>query len=115
MAYRKNGIKKILRQFIKETRKRIPVEKVILFGSYAKGNPKKTSDIDIAVISPKFNRMNEFERIKFLLDCVHQIKHAFQVDMETFGYTPQEYESAGYFDFLGVIKNTGKVIYQNNG
>jgi predicted nucleotidyltransferase len=111
MAYRKNGIKKILTRFIKETRRRIPVERVILFGSYAKGNPKKYSDIDIAVISPKFSRMNELERIKLLLDCVHRIRHEFPVDIETFGYTPEEFSNATHFDFLGVIKDTGKVVY----
>jgi uncharacterized protein len=113
MVYRKNGVKKILAQFIKETKKRIPVQKVILFGSYAQGAAKKTSDIDIAVISPKFAHLNELERIKLLLDCAHRIQYDFPADMETFGYTPQEYENASYFDFLGVIKNTGKIIYSS--
>ena len=114
MVYRKNGIKKILTRFIKETKRRIPVERVILFGSYAKGKPKKYSDIDIAVISFRFSQMNELERIKLLLDCAHRIKYEFPVDVETFGYTPEEYASATYFDFLGVIKNTGKVIYSSS-
>jgi len=89
------------------------VQKVILFGSYAKGIPKKSSDIDIAVISPKFAHMNELERIKLLLDCVHKIKYDLPLDLETFGYTSEEYENATYFDFLGVIKNTGKIIYSS--
>ena len=113
MVHRKNSIKKILAQFIEETRKRIPVEKIILFGSYAKGTPRKTSDIDIAVISPDFAKMNELQRIKLLLECVHKIKYDLPLDMETFGYTPEEYENAAYFDFLGVIKNTGKIIYSS--
>jgi predicted nucleotidyltransferase len=113
MANQKNGIKKILEQFVKETKKRIPVEKVILFGSYAKGTAKKFSDIDIAVISNKFSRMNELERIKLLLDCAHRIKHDLPVDIETFGFSLEEYDNAGYFDFLGVIKATGKIIYSS--
>ncbi len=32
----------------------IPVEKMILFGSYAKGTAHSDSDIDIAVVSKKF-------------------------------------------------------------
>jgi predicted nucleotidyltransferase len=111
MVYQKNGIKKILKQFVKETKKRIPVEKVILFGSYAKGTSKKFSDIDIAVISSKFSRMNELKRIKLLLDCAHRVKYDLPIDIETFGFSPEEYENATYFDFLGVIKATGKVIY----
>ncbi len=113
MVQRKNGVKKILAQFINEARKKLPVQKVILFGSYANGTPKRNSDIDIAVISPKFSRMNELQRIKLLLDCAHRIKCELPVDIETFGYTPEEYEQATYFDFLGVIKNTGKVIYSS--
>lgn len=111
MVYKKNEPKKILAQFIKETKKKIPVEKVILFGSYALGTPKKYSDIDIAVISPKFSGMNELKRIQLLLDCVHKIKSDLTIDIETFGYTPEEYKSAGHFDFLGTIKETGEVIY----
>jgi len=113
MVQRKNGLKQILAQFIKETKKKIPVQKVILFGSYAKGAAKKTSDIDVAVISPRFARMNELERIKLLLDCAHRIKVVLPVDIETFGFSPEEYTNAGYFDFLGVIKNTGKIIYSS--
>ena len=112
MVYRKDEPEKILSQFIKETKKRIPVQKVILFGSHAKGTPKKWSDIDIAVISVKFAGMNDLERIKLLLDCVHRTKYDLPVDIETFGYTPEEYESASHFDFLGIIKATGKVIYE---
>ena len=39
----------------------IPVEQLIIFGSYAKGNHKYYSDLDICVVSPKFgkNRFNE--------------------------------------------------------
>jgi predicted nucleotidyltransferase len=111
MVHKKNGLKKILSQFIKETKKRIPVEKIILFGSYAKGASHKYSDIDIAVISSKFSGMNEFKRIKLLLDCVHQIKHELPFDIEPFGFTSHEYENSTYFDFLGVIKKTGKIVY----
>lgn len=114
MVYKKNGAKKILAQFIKETKKKIPVEKVILFGSHAAGTPKKYSDIDIAVISPNFSGMNEFKRIKLLLDCVHRIKSDLTVDIEAFGYTPEEYRNARHFDFLGTIKQTGSVIYGNH-
>jgi predicted nucleotidyltransferase len=111
MVHKKDGLKKILTRFIKETKKRIPVEKVIVFGSHAKGTPKKYSDIDIAVISPKFSGMNQLKRIKLLLDCAHRIKFNLTIDIEAFGYTPEEYENASHFDFLGVIKGTGKVIY----
>ncbi len=39
------------------------IEKILLFGSYAKGNPHKYSDIDLAVFSPQFTH-NPFENNK---------------------------------------------------
>ena len=45
--YTINDIKKILGEILKHT----DVEKAILFGSYAKNTPTKTSDIDILIDS----------------------------------------------------------------
>ena len=36
--------------------KNFPVEKMILYGSYAKGNAKEYSDIDVCIISGKFSK-----------------------------------------------------------
>ena len=54
----------IIKKFVKRLKKHgIKVEKVILFGSYAKGNFKEYSDIDVAIISPDFGRDRFEERI----------------------------------------------------
>ncbi len=39
----------------------IPVAKMLLYGSYARGMPRKDSDIDVCVVSPQFgkNRLKE--------------------------------------------------------
>lgn len=34
----------------------VRIDKVILYGSYAKGNPREESDIDVAVISRHFGK-----------------------------------------------------------
>ncbi len=34
----------------------IPIQSVYLFGSYAKGNPRAWSDIDVAVVSSRFGK-----------------------------------------------------------
>jgi predicted nucleotidyltransferase len=46
-VYTTNEIKEILYPIFNA----IPIEKAILFGSYAKGNPTQTSDIDILIDS----------------------------------------------------------------
>lgn len=43
---------------------KLPIDRVILFGSYAKGKPHKWSDIDLCVISPKFK--NPFDAMQYL-------------------------------------------------
>lgn len=56
----------IVKQFVLEVKKNgIPVSRAYLFGSYAKGNPKEWSDIDVCVISPPFanDRIDEMVRL----------------------------------------------------
>jgi len=51
MALSEDQIAKIIRGFITELRRAIPIKEFILFGSYVQSNPKEYSDIDLAVIS----------------------------------------------------------------
>ncbi|HLB95677.1 MAG TPA: nucleotidyltransferase domain-containing protein [Patescibacteria group bacterium] len=112
MAYSKREINQITGQFIKELKRDFKVDKVILFGSYAYGRPQRRSDIDIAVISPDFTHLNDYERIKLLLAVAHRIKTREPIDFETLGYSPSEYQKAGYYDIpLGEIKEKGKIVY----
>lgn len=39
----------------------LAIEEAYLFGSYAKKNPRQWSDIDVCVISKKFNRVDPLE------------------------------------------------------
>src|SRR4030067_2838078 len=45
----------ITKKFSDEVRKLFPIEKIVLFGSFAKGTNRRWSDIDIAVIVKKFD------------------------------------------------------------
>ncbi|MDY7034408.1 MAG: nucleotidyltransferase domain-containing protein [Thermodesulfobacteriota bacterium] len=54
MALSKDTLDKIIRGFISRLSSEIPVEEVVLFGSYAHGNAKEHSDIDLAIISDWF-------------------------------------------------------------
>lgn len=47
-------------------REGIPVDKIILFGSYAKGNSKTWSDLDVAVISRSFGKDSHEELVRLL-------------------------------------------------
>ena len=47
-------LNKNLNEYINDVKKDIPIEKVFLFGSYAKGNPGEWSDIDVCFFSNYF-------------------------------------------------------------
>ena len=51
---------------------RIKVDSMIVFGSQAKGNARKGSDIDICVVSPSFGR-NDTEEMQMLFKKARHI------------------------------------------
>lgn len=63
MLTRQDIIKAVQEFVISANENKVTIEKVLLFGSYAKGNPYKYSDIDLAVFSPQFTD-NPFENNK---------------------------------------------------
>lgn len=49
-----HDVKTIVKKFADRVRTKYPVEKIYLFGSYAKNRADETSDIDVCVVSPSF-------------------------------------------------------------
>ena len=66
------------------------VEKVYLFGSYARGTWLKTSDVDLVVVSSDFRGMPFTER----LDVVNRVvwEEGIEPYVEALPYTPEELE-----------------------
>jgi len=96
-----NNLAKIL------TTNSIAVEKIVLYGSYAKGTPRPHSDIDLAIISPDFRGKKMFEIQATLAGLLSQYLSV----TELIGYSSDEYQSASPESFIGEIKRTGKVLY----
>jgi predicted nucleotidyltransferase len=108
MVYKKSEIRNVILKYVRELQKKIPVRRVILFGSYAYGRPAKGSDIDIAVVSDKFKRMDDIKRIMLLSDYAKKIK--ISVDIDPIGFTEDELENANYFEIGGEIVEKGVEI-----
>jgi uncharacterized protein len=68
MAQIPSEIKKTLKEYVENLSSEITVHSAILFGSYATGDWKADSDIDIAIFSDSFSGMDRTEAIAFLLD-----------------------------------------------
>lgn len=77
LIYRKKFMdKKILKRIIEISdclKKEYHAERVILFGSYARGEATEDSDVDILVIAPTKERF--FERMATVLRCVRDIRN----------------------------------------
>ena len=65
-----------------------PVEKLILFGSYARGKASKESDIDLCIISSKFGK-DTIDELQFLLKKTRRI----DTRIEPIPVSPQEYRN----------------------
>src|SRR5438093_8720783 len=59
---------RVIRRFAREVAERFHPEKIILFGSYAYGEPHEDSDVDILVVMPARNDMDQALKISFEID-----------------------------------------------
>ena len=103
-------MKKFVNDFIISLEKNnLQVRRVVLFGSYARGNPRDYSDIDLAVIADKFtdNRWKNQTKIARATESDQDYSYI----IEPIGYSTKEYEQAERGSFLDEIKRTGKTIY----
>jgi predicted nucleotidyltransferase len=83
----------------------IRADKVILFGSYATGQSREDSDIDIAVISRDFQDKSYWERIDILTNAIYRILEP----IEASAFTPEEWQRQDSI-IVDFAKN-GEVVY----
>ncbi|WP_456473065.1 nucleotidyltransferase family protein [Methanocaldococcus sp.] len=67
-------IKEVLRKHKKELEEKYKVKSIAIFGSYARGEQKETSDIDILVEFYKTPDLIEFVDLKYYLEDILEIK-----------------------------------------
>jgi predicted nucleotidyltransferase len=95
-----------IRWFARRIGERFRPEKVILFGSYAYGTPHNESDVDLLVIMPASNPINQAIRIRLALG------RPFAVDLIV--RTPRQVERGLKEEdwFLREVMEKGKVLYE---
>jgi len=104
MAQTRRQITTLIRRYIAALEARgIPVERVILFGSHASGHPDEWSDIDIAVISPKFDTLSLLERYE-QLGLANRDLHA---PLDIVGFSSAQVAHCEPESFLAEILRTG--------
>jgi predicted nucleotidyltransferase len=86
----KNDVLEILRKFrLALEEKKVHVERLILFGSWAKGTQHEGSDIDVIVVSRDFEGKDHWNRIKLLGAAVYKVFAPIQAS----AVTPEEWDS----------------------
>ncbi len=85
-----NVVEAIRRLVRKLEEKSIRVEKVYLYGSYARGDWLKTSDVDLIIVSRDFEKIPFKERLDLVNEIVWEEK--IKPYIEVLPYTPRELE-----------------------
>src|SRR5436309_517553 len=96
-----------IRRFARQVTGHFRPEKIILFGSYAYGTPHVESDVDLLVIMPAYDVVNQAIRI-----C-DTVEAPFSLDLIV--RTPKQIERGLRDDdwFLREIVEKGKILYES--
>jgi predicted nucleotidyltransferase len=81
--------------------------KTILYGSYAKGQQRDHSDIDIAVISPHFAG----KRLLEIQAELARVLSKYLAIVEPVGFTSEDFRYTVPRTLLDEIKKSGKILY----
>src|SRR5688572_24363270 len=98
----------VIRRFARAVAKRFRPDKIVLFGSHAYGTPHADSDVDILVIMPTRNQIDQACRIDEILDP------PFPLDLVV--RTPKNValRLAAGDSFLREVMAKGKVLYEKD-
>ena len=99
----------IIRRITKKIANKYKPEKIILFGSYAYGKPRKDSDIDLLII--KKTKARHIERAVKVREIIKDENRFFAI--EPLVYTPKEIKKRLYMedDFIKNILEKGVVLH----
>ena len=104
--YGKRIPRAVIGRFARQIAEQFRPDKIILFGSYAYGKPHKDSDVDILVVMPAYDEINQAVRIRRKTD------HPFPLDLIV--RTPAELrwrlEEGDWF--MREVVSKGKVLYE---
>lgn len=99
---------RVIRRYARRVAERFQPEKIILFGSYAYGKPHADSDVDLLVIMPARNELDQAFKIR----C--EVPTQFPMDLivlrpQNLKWRLEERES-----FVTAIMTKGKTLYEKN-
>lgn len=106
MGYRATELDALITEFADALQRRISVQRILLFGSHARGEARADSDIDLLVVSPDFG-IDILGDMVLLRECLP----SHEVDVDTLARTPDQVSSAEPDSFLATILRDGITLY----
>lgn len=108
MVKDENYIKEKVIEFYNLIKQQYPIKKILLFGSYAKGNYNINSDIDIAVVMDEYKSKNRIE----ITSELFKIASGIDVYIEPKCIFWKEYLDHEPASILSEIIHTGKALIE---
>jgi predicted nucleotidyltransferase len=105
MAVDFEAVNQLCRQYADDVRRAMPVDKVMLFGSYAKGTADERSDIDICFFLDNYSGKRRMDILEDLLWLTEDYKGAY---FEPIVFETSELENDN--PFVKEILRTGREI-----
>jgi predicted nucleotidyltransferase len=99
---------RVIRRFARQVAERFRPDKIILFGSYAYGTPHADSDVDVLVIMPARNELDQAVRIRLTVD------YRFPLDLLVRTPKNLSWRLADGDWFLKEVVAKGRVLYEKN-
>ena len=101
----------IVREIVDKIVEVLDPEKIILFGSWARGEAGPDSDVDLAVIAE-----TDEPRHKALGEIAWDLRHLhLSLDLRLFSPDRWRYFRQVWSSFPSIIEDTGRVIYERTG
>ena len=99
---------RLIRRYARQVAERFQPEKIILFGSYAYGIPNANSDVDILVVMPARNQIDQAFKIR----C--EVPTRFPMDLLVRTPASMKWRMAEGDLFHTEIVTKGKVLYEKS-
>ena len=95
-------VKKSVQAYVAELKRDIDIDRVVIFGSQARGTASPRSDIDVAIISDFFDS-NKYN-YSYLFQKLWKVKNS---NIDPVGYSPRDYRAKTPSPLLSEIRQNG--------
>jgi len=97
-----------IRNYVSDVRNAMAIDRVFLFGSYAKGTAKDDSDIDLCFFSKDFDNRRSIDILRQLCRLTRKYNNSVDIEPHIFSTTELQNDNP----FVKEILRTGREIYE---